>query len=197
MPASPPRTWWNASSPPRAVPGRPSGARPSSSGSGSGARNTAEKFSIRSSVSAPRSIGAENASPWTRACPGRCAKCSCASTKRGSSTGVTTSSTGARAVTPPWPIWRWNTPPISASSTTSAIRWKARRTPSSPWPPPGPKPCSVTRPWPCIPRTSATSTSWANTSCCRWSAAAFPSSPMPTSNWNSAPAVSRSRRPTT
>ena len=47
------------------------------------------------------------ASPWTRASPRRCARCSCACTRTASSTAATGSSTGAPSSRPPSPTRRW------------------------------------------------------------------------------------------
>ena len=46
------------------------------------------------------STGRASASPWTKASPARCGRCSCGSTRRGCSTAPRSSSTGARAAGP-------------------------------------------------------------------------------------------------
>ena len=51
-------------------------ARRSSSGSGSGRRNPAARSPASCAGWAPRWTGRASASPWTRACPPRCARCS-------------------------------------------------------------------------------------------------------------------------
>ncbi len=66
----------------RARPARTSAARPSSSGSGSGARSTAAPSSTSSSSWAPPATGSASASPWTRGSATPWPRSSSASTRR-------------------------------------------------------------------------------------------------------------------
>ena len=67
------------------------------SGCGSSWTRRAAPSSSSCAPSAARWTGAARASRWTRSFPRPCARCSCACTRRGSSTAATASSTGARA----------------------------------------------------------------------------------------------------
>ena len=79
-PASPPRWWWSASSPRKASIDAISGAKNSSSASGSGRRSPAAPSPARCGASAPRSTGRATGSPWIRTCRARSRKSSCACT---------------------------------------------------------------------------------------------------------------------
>ena len=89
----------------------------------------------------------------------RCARRSCASTRRGSSTAPRASSTGARDAGRRSPISRSRTKRApTASSSSSPIRVDGRRRARSSSPPRGPRRCSATPRSPCTPTTRATST---------------------------------------
>ena len=91
--------------------------------------------------------GAGSASPWTRACPGRCARCSSGSTKRGSSTGDYIINWCPRCHTALSDL------EVEHEDNDGHLYYiqlspGRRATAMSSWPPPGPRPCSATRRWP-------------------------------------------------
>ena len=143
MRASPPRSRWRRSFARRARPAMTWAGKSSWKRSGTGSTGTVTGLwsSRRSWVLPVTGTGPD--SPWMRAAPRLCGRCSSPCTKKASFIRVTGLSTGAPTASPPCPTRKWNmwiSPAICGISgillPTAAGKWW--------WPPPVRRPCWAT-----------------------------------------------------